>query len=307
MSLPWFAGKNVDVYLYRVNRRPLEVNAPVMFPKFSPNVMEHAYRVLDLSTSVTDGGNKRRREWKIGNLETDPSFEALTGRLGTTKEGSVVDHVFDEETKQWNDVARLQEDTTLTPFALLSDMRVLAIAAHPKISEVAAPRIFEKLLNNGEGKLPVPTTKWAVEPILDDRGFEDWIRQVDRVTKVKFVFKRPNPDGAEDIQEMMDRLLLLKAESISEEVKAADGEVGLDKDELSRDPLMRKLRAAAVRSFAQVTARGYDRGALVRYKQKKSVARTSIGSASASWDEMGPLMVAAAKKGKRKAYGDPEA
>lgn len=269
----------------------------MMFPKFHDDMLTHIQEVLRRSDSVLYG-RKEPKTWQVGNLRASPTSEWITARLGATRRNISTDYQYDERTREWVGVPNEREHTILTPLALLSDMRILAILAHPEMTDITAARVLTDILNNGERKLPIPTTDWAVEPMLDDREFEEWIRDADRVTNVKFVFKRPNPDGAEDLELMQERLVNLKAESIAEEIKAANPEVGLDKQALTHDRYVARFRSAAVRTFATVTARGFSNNSKIRFNQKKSAARTTIKKPANDWDGIEDQTIAAARIGR---------
>lgn len=295
----WFANKQLDVYLFRLNRRPLIVDQEMLFLREYSDTLSHAAAVLELSTEVEYGRHKSRT-WKIGNLERTVDGTGFSGRLGSTRTDPAIGQAYNESDKTWNDTEILNQRFAVTPFAFSSDGRILAVVAHPEITPETMSAVVSRLLNQGERQLAMPTTDWGVDPILDEQDFLDWIVQTDTITKVKFVFERPNPDGAEDLEDMMDRLDHMKAASISEEIKAKDPDQGLDKAELTQDKYFRRFVSAAARSWARATATGRSNNQTVKYKQSESVALEKIAKADESWDGITSQTINAARRGRRK-------
>ncbi|MBB6406715.1 hypothetical protein [Arthrobacter sp. AZCC_0090] len=155
-----------------------------------------------------------------------------------------------------------------------------------------------ELLNQGERLSGVSGTDWSVDPILAEEEFDRWVNSVDRVVKVKFVFKRPNPDKADDLEILSDRLDALNAEYIAEEVKAKDSRIGLDKDGLNNDTEFRKLKSAAVRSWAFITAFGYLNNKKIRFSQNSAVARETAHSVGPTWQDAQMATLEAARRGR---------
>lgn len=76
--------------------------------------------------------------------------------------------------RQWIDVVEPVDVTGRAPFAFDANSRILGVLKHPTFSETTVPAVFETLLQQGEEARGLPSTDWAVEPILDDANFLQW-------------------------------------------------------------------------------------------------------------------------------------
>lgn len=298
---PWFAGKDVDVFLFRINRRPLAGQGVhrLFDDLLHQDVVAHARAVLAMSHSV-ELGRRYKRIWRVGNLTSGPGDEWITGRLGAQSAGDRTEFDWNEEERAWEQEVRAVDHSVVTPFALLRDGRVVAVMKHPEINDGVAAAVLTRLLNQGERESGRPGTDWSVDPILAEEEFDDWVNSVDRVVKVKFVFRRPNPDRADDLERLSDRLDALNAEYLAEEVKARDPQVGLDKYELNTDDGFRMLKSAAVRSWAFITASGYLNNKKVKFDQKAAVAREPVQSVGTTWLAAQDATLDAARRGRSK-------
>lgn len=261
------------------------------------DVAKHARAVLALSDSA-ELGRRHKRLWRVGNLDSGPNDEWFTGRLGAQSAGSKTEFGWNDEDKSWDQEVRPTDHSVVTPFAFLRDGRVVAVMRHPEIKEGTAAAVLTELLNQGERLSGVSGTDWSVDPILAEEEFDRWVNSVDRVVKVKFVFKRPNPDKADDLEILSDRLDALNAEYIAEEVKAKDSRIGLDKDGLNNDTEFRKLKSAAVRSWAFITAFGYLNNKKIRFSQNSAVARETAHSVGPTWQDAQMATLEAARRGR---------
>lgn len=294
----WFDDKRVEVYLFRINRRAIGGENALAYDREYPGLLEHAKAVLRLAPDYSYGRNGGR-SWRVGNLQDGENFEYLAGRLGGERRGAVNKPRFDAELKSWSDESITETHAAVTAFTLMADSRILAVAAHPEISTATASNVLKGILNSGESLLSFPTTDWGVDPILNTVEFLDWIDRTPMVNSVKFVFARPNPDGADDLQAEMDRLDKLHAKSITEEITAADKEVGLDRGELKKDPEFKKQLSAAARSWSTITAQGKRDGEDVNYRQKTSVASERIKTRPRTWWDLTLGIVDAAIRGRK--------
>lgn len=294
----WFDGRRVEVYLFRLNRRNIGGELALTFEREFSDLLEHTKTVLKLAPDFTYGRNEGRL-WRVGNLADGENFSYLAGRLGGERRGSVSRARFNSDTQSWSDESVVETHAAVTAFTLMADSRILAVAAHPEITPAAASNVFKGILNSGEAALDFPTTDWGVDPIMNTVEFLDWIDHTPLVTNVKFVFARPNPDGADDLQAEMDRLDKLHAKSITEEIAAADKEEGLDRVALKEDLEFRKQLSAAARSWSTITAQGKRDGEPVKYRQKSSVASERIRTRPHTWWDLVLGVVDAASRGRK--------
>jgi len=277
----WFADKDVDTLLYRVNRR-VPAAGPTLFSQ-PENVLEHMEQVLAVSVPY-ETGRRHRRLWHIGNKRFDHAAGTLTGRVGWTRSTETFTPVWDDERQEWADRIIPGDVTVVAPFAFTDDGRYLGVLRSSTFSETTVADVFRHILNAGEARRVESSTEWDVEPIGDLQGFYDWVDSTDRVVGVEFVFKRPNPDAEREFEQLFARLDELEASQIRESITAGDDRRGLSKGALRREPISVMFIAAAMAAFGYLKGRGVLGGRRVTYDQRSQVARERIENVPASWD-----------------------
>jgi hypothetical protein len=277
----WFAGKDVDTLLYRVNRRT-PAAGPTLFSQ-PQDVLDHLEQVLAASVPY-ETGRSYRRLWHIGNKTFDRTAGTLTGRIGWTRSTETFTPVWDDERQEWADRVVPGDVTVVAPFAFISDGRYLGVLRSSTFSETTIADVFRHILNAGEARRTELSTEWDVEPIGDLQGFYEWVDSTDRVVAVDFVFKRPNPDAEREFEQLFERLNELAASQIRESITAGDGGRGLSKQALRNEPVSKMFIAAAMAAFGYLRGRGFVRGRTSTYDQRSQAARERIENVSASWD-----------------------
>lgn len=277
----WFAGKDLSVLIYRVNRRPIAADPSLFEPPAS--VLDHVEATLRRSDRPEKSGRRYQREWRIGNLARDDQLGTITGILGWSRSGEALSNVWDDEAQAWRDVVVSNEASGVSPFAFLRERRYLGVLRHPSFEERTVQLVLTRLLNQSERLASPPTTVWAVEPVGDRESFMHWLDSVDSIRQLKFVFERPNPDGEPAFQELFDRIDRLKAERISEVITARDPNDGLDKQGVLDDPMNQSFLAAAMSAFGYVVARGRRRGRKVTYDQRLKALREPVRDLPSDW------------------------
>ena len=272
-SQHWFAGRDVEVLLYRINRRSLlalDLFTEILEAERPEPVLVHLAENLTAFDPTAESGRRYKRFWRVGNVAESVDRAVLTGRLGWRRSGEALDTVL----------------------------------RHSSFAEKTLAKVLTELLNAAERERRVPTTDWDVEPIGDEGEFFEWVNQTDRVTSVEFVFKRPNPDAEDAFQELFARLDSLRAEQIREVVSTSDGNLGLDKQGLERDPVSRSFLAAAMVAFGYVVGRGVHNGRKVKYDQRSRVARERLSNVSPSWEGATEDVVDATTRARRRRSSD---
>lgn len=281
-SEPWFARQDVDVLYYRINRRPIGADASLFAPE--ADLVGHLRRVLDFAEPGSSG-RKHKRLWRLGNLQFNGEEGTFTGHFGWARSGEAVAQGWDTDAHEWIDRIVTRDDSAVSPVAFTLAGRILGIMKHPSFStEDVLDSVLSEILNKGESRLDFPTTVWSVEPLGDTNEFRTWVDQVDQLNFLRLVFKRPNPDGAPEFQELFDRLDRFAAESIEEDIRARDETVGLDKDAVLSDPQTKGFLHAAMIAFGRVFALGRKNGKNVTYDQRHRVLRDKIDSVGSDWD-----------------------
>jgi hypothetical protein len=277
----WFAGKDVDTLLYRINRRT-PVTGETLFSQ-PRDVLDHLEQVLAVSVSV-ETGRAHKRVWHIGNKVFDHRARRLTGRIGWTRPTEVLAPVWDDERQEWADRVLASDVTVVAPFAFDADSRYLGVLRHNSFRETTVAEVFREILNRGERVRAEPSTEWDVEPVGDPEDFYQWVASADRVVNVDLVFKRPNPDAEREFEQLFARMNELEARQIRESIAAQDNERGLSKQALTREPTTRSFIMAAMAAFGYIVGRGYRSGRKETYDQRSRVARERIENVAPSWD-----------------------
>lgn len=275
----WFAGKDLSVLIYKVNRRPLSGDPQLFEPP--GDVYEHLKLVLAKPATVR---RAKQRAWRIGNKRWDDDKRTLVGVLGWGRSAETLMNVWDESTQSWVDRYFVTDVSAASPFAFRAQGRYIGVLRHPSFSEETVALVLTNLLNRGERALAVPTTAWAVEPVGNEDEFQAWLDSADRVTEVKFVFKRPNPDAESDFQNLFQRLDAHRAGVITQDIKAADRDLGLDKAAVRADSVNRAFLTAAMLAFGYVVGHGYRGGKRHDYDQRHNTLREPVETVSADWD-----------------------
>jgi hypothetical protein len=278
----WFAGKEVDVLFFKINRRP-PITGETLFPPPS-NILTHLAEVLARPVEI-ETGRAHKRLWHIGNKIFNYEAGVLTGRVGWSRSTQVVASVWNEEEQAWEDAEVPGDVSAIAPFAFVADGRYLGILRHSSFSETALATVFRDALNRGESRRSSPSTDWDVEPVGDEQGFYEWVASTDRLLKVEFVFKRPNPDAEREFEDLFERMDALAARQIRESITAQDDERGLNKQALRNEPISRSFIAAAMAAFGYVIGRGIVSGRRATYDQRRQAAHQRLENVSASWQD----------------------
>ena len=279
-GIHWFGNKDLPVLLYRVNRRPPAGGQLTLF-KQPRDVFAH-FRLVLRYRPVAETGRGTKHVWRIGNRRVFNRDRVLVGRIGWTRSDEVQSTVFNEKVSSWIDTTETRNVTAVAPFVFDASSRFLGVLKHPTFTEPQIAAVFTRMLNEGESHRTMPTTDWAVEPIGDEQDFLAWIAETDAIDSVDFVFRRPNPDGSAEFEELFGRMSEMKAREIREEIKAAD-ETGLSKQALVSDGTSVAFRAAAAVGFGYLLARGHRTNRRVSYDQRSNVARETVVAAPDNW------------------------
>ena len=148
-TLLWFANKDADALLYKINRRA-PVAGETMFTQ-PADVLDHLEEALAASVSY-ETGRANKRLWHIGNKVFDHPAETLTGRVGWTRPTEVQAPVWDDARQEWADRVQAGDVTVVAPFAFIADGRYLGVLRHSSFSETTVADVFRQILNRGRGQ-----------------------------------------------------------------------------------------------------------------------------------------------------------
>jgi hypothetical protein len=122
----------------------------------------------------------------------------------------------------------------------------------------------------------VPTTDWAVEAVLDTRGFSEWLEGTAVLDSVTFTVKLPNHDAEDAFEQIFSHMRSQGAGKLVETLTPEDPDIGLNKD-LEADSWGHGLMEMARRTFAQLRARGRAPSGRKRtYNQSEKVRRRRV-------------------------------
>lgn len=179
--------------------------------------------------------------------------------IGWTRSAELLASAWDEENQSWVDRVIPGDVSAVAPFAFVADGRYLGVLRHSSFSETTLASVIRDILNRGEATRSAPTTDWDVEPIGDEQEFYEWVASTDRILRVEFVFKRPNPDAEREFEALFARMNELEARQIRESINALDDDRGLNKQALRTEPTSRMFIAAAMAAFGYVVGNGVTR------------------------------------------------
>ena len=153
-----------------------------------------------LMSSLTQGAQVqwRGRAWHMGRFRADG--ELTFGRIGFERPGDVVD-IWDDELQDF----RKQPQTEGRTSRFVIDFVRQRVAFHVRpgmIEPYTFAGAFRALLN-----VSAPQGwRWDVQPSVVGVGWEEWVKSVDRVTRITFSLNPPNPDweGRPVIKELVD-------------------------------------------------------------------------------------------------------
>ena len=297
---PWFAGKPATVLLFRVNRRPLAQSD--LFAEQPESVLDHLAEVLLFGESVITG-RRNRREWLLGNRSINERTGQLTGQIGWERTDQRAGDHYNPTSRQWEDVVEDAGVSARAPFLFDASSRILAVLRHSTFSERTIPHVFETLLQRGENARLGRSTEWAVEPILDEGEFREWLETVDSVTKLNMVAKLPNPDALPEFENVWEYMQAKKAKLLRELLEAQDPSVGLSG--LNNDQRVNQFVALGTNGFGYVVADGRRDGRDVRYDQRQQSARERTDDLPPNWsDVLGILAQVVRRRERRDRNGD---
>jgi hypothetical protein len=265
---PWFAEKEVPVWFFKVNRRPLA--QPTFLADRIEDPLLHVAEVLPFGEPV-ETGRAHKRIWRLGDRELDVDMAILTGQIGWERPERREAGRFDQERKSWIDVVEETAAIAHAPFLYDGVTTGLAVLGHRSFEPDTIAFVFTALLNRGEQRRGA-TAEWNVEPLLDVGTFRDWLSRTDVIERVAFVAKLPNPDILPEFQPLLDRLEARRAAALREIWEARDEEEGLHK--IEDDPDARQMIAMAERGYGHVTARGHSTDGSRAYFNQRRVARS---------------------------------
>ncbi len=286
---PWFAGKQVPVLMYRINRRPRPKGGN-LFADEPNDFLAHLADCLLFGEVVTTEGRGSIRHWRLGNRVLVENLGAITGWVGYTVENTEEQEEYDDSSRSWRLSLALTERRASAPFVVVAEGRYLYVAKHPTFAEGTIPAIFEDLLNRGEQRREAPTTLWAVEPVLDEEHFQHWLERTAVLDTLVFHVKLPNPDAADSFRQIDAYLKSMRAGELQHKLTPRDPDIGLNK-EIEQEPISQRLMEMTRRGYARIRAKGKTAGGTVRvYDQRRRVHRQQVRMPASPDEALGAVV-----------------
>ena len=117
----WWAGKDVDALLYRINRRP-PLAGETLFGQ-PEDLLAHLEEVFNLAHGTVETGRRFKRQWRIGNKVFDHDAGTFTGLIGWARSGTTWSSFWDEDAQAWVDRQVPSDISSVGPFAFVVDGR----------------------------------------------------------------------------------------------------------------------------------------------------------------------------------------
>lgn len=281
---PWFKERTVDIIQFRVNRRR-KTQSTLFGLASMDDFDDHLVQVLLFGETVNVGKSGNRR-WRLGNRRIDKDGRFVAGVIGWEADEVREEDHFDLESAEWISSVGHRNRVVIAPFSIVTATRNLFVLKHQSYGESTIATVFRSLLNKGEEQSqPYSNTSWDVEPILDERHFEDWVRSMSVLEKLTFVAKLPNPDGEEAFIDLDQHLKNMNAIEMHHTLKARDPNSGLTTD-FTKDHLTFALFAMAKRGFARISAIAYDSASKLRkFTQNNRTKRDPYELSSSSYND----------------------
>jgi hypothetical protein len=301
----WFAGKELSVLIFKVNRRP-----PDGLPFYNPPeiVYEHLKEVMN--THISDkSGRRYQRNWRIGNIIFDDKQETIRGRLGWSRSSEKLSQAYDDKIQAWVDQVISQDAAAVAPFAFQAKGELLGVLRHPDFDVKTLITILSQLLNRGERYNREPTTIWAVEPVGDEIDFNKWINEIDILSSIKFVFHRPNPSARRSFEDANERIDNIGADQITEDITVDKNKrkVGLNKEGVKIDPISKGYIDAGMAGYGYVVGKGKKNGQKNDWDQRVRVRVEMIEAVSPDYENAGEQIVIALKRLWKRLNGEKQA
>lgn len=270
---PWYAGRSLPAYFFKVNRRPL-AQLSLLSDGPPPDSFAHFAATIPYGEGI-ESVRGLKRVWILGQSDDgDPDQRILVGEIGWQRPEQRLTSRFDDERRAWVDEVEDSNAYAHAPFVYDGETQRLVVLGHPSFSPGAIAWAFTELLNRSEQRLEDPTVEWDVAPMLDAVTFREWLHRTEAVQKVIFTARLPNPDGLAPFQPMLDRLEEREAASLTETWTARDPERGLAN--IEDDPDAKQMIAMAENGYANVSAKGRGKDGLSTSYSQRDRAKTEM-------------------------------
>ena len=199
----------------------------------------------------------RAHTWRLGNIELINGN--LAGVLGWTEERADTELAprYDEASYVWQLQPEVRSVGAVAIFVINPAEQILALTAFSgSLSTDSFCRVLANLLNQAEQEAqvlrPTANVRWFVEPLLRRGTFQEWLRDVRRVERIRIRFHQPNPSPREILEPAIDFLNGLNGDDASLSVRSFRRE-GL---RLDGHPLMKAALAMQDNAYGDVRAEG---------------------------------------------------
>lgn len=299
MDVPWFAGEDGTLFVFRVNRRPL--SRPSLFtPEIPDDIWDHFLRMLAPGYEITTG-RRNQRVWRVGGVHREAEDRTVVGKLGWQPTGDEIVPEWSRESMDWLASTASPHGGRVVPFGFDAETRLLTVLRDPKSPPQTVATVFERILRDNEAESAEPSTEWSVEPVLDAADFLSWLADQDVVTKVSFTARLPNPEARDAFRNLAERMQARRATRYSETLSSEQeaGLVGVEEDTDFRQAI-----AMGEQGFATLRGQGVANGSESTYSQTNRVAREHVDQLPDDWEGTWELIKRALKNQLRRFLDD---
>jgi hypothetical protein len=276
---PWFADRAGAIQLFQISRQA------TLFSEGEPFV-DDLGRVFSFGGPVVTG-RRYQREWRLGNIETTPSNDAIFGQIGWIRADIRTADRYDEKARRWVDVV---EDTKVSARSafVIAKSGLMGVLQHQSFKPKTTAHVFQELAQNAENSRIQASSSWSVEPVVDEGSFATWLKGV-VVTRIKLVVRLPDLDLPLPSSSVLDAMWRNGACVLEEILEASDKRRGLK--DLEQDERVNGFLKIASKGFGYVTARGVCGDKETRYDQRERAVQERVGKLPSSWPAVHQLML----------------
>ena len=176
---------------------------------------ENVLQALDPDIVV----DRYNRAWRLSQPQILED-RWLWGRLGFALQRAHAAVVYNEETHDFELIPGEERRGTISHYVLdLESQYMLFEEVRPEIRRQSFVGAMESIL--GRTKAEVRLT---VEEVYDGEAFSEWVKRVDRITRFRATFRRPNPDWDPRFEELRKVVEDTNADTVSLEASKSSSE-----------------------------------------------------------------------------------
>lgn len=189
------------------------------------------------------------RMWHVSRTQIIEN-RFLAGKLGFVQSKPAEEGVFDEQVEDFIVNVRPSDQVRFSHFAIDLDNRVLVFEEKPpEIKRTSFVGALGKLLKSSEARFDVAL-------LVNELGFYEWVKTVERVFLFKGTFRTPNPSWRPRTDAVRDMITSTNADEMEMKAKVT----GVEKSLNVESPFLDGIVVHADAGYGKVEARGIEDG-----------------------------------------------